>query len=130
MPTANPNAWPTAITQIEPNSVRVRGYDLAELMGNVSFGAMVFLILRGELPSATVARLMDAILGAGIDHGATPPPPRFSVHAWSTGSAFFPWNPVVSWAETSRRHHNHASLQTRRPRPSRCHPLMRYGIHP
>ena len=65
--------WPTAITHIEPNHVRVRGYDIAELMGNVSFGAMVYLILRGELPGDDVARLMDAILCSGVDHGATPP---------------------------------------------------------
>ena len=26
-------AWPTAITEIQPNRVAVRGYDIAELMG-------------------------------------------------------------------------------------------------
>lgn len=47
----NPNAWTTAITEIRPNHVAVRGYDIAELMGRVSFGQAVYLILRGELPS-------------------------------------------------------------------------------
>jgi citrate synthase len=61
------------ITRIEPNKVAVRGYDIAELMGRVSFGAAVYLILTGELPSPAVARLMDAILVSSIDHGATPP---------------------------------------------------------
>ena len=54
--------WNTAITRVEPNRVAVRGYDIAELMGRVSFGAAVYLILTGELPSPAIARLMDAIL--------------------------------------------------------------------
>ena len=69
----NPNAWSTAITMIKPNEVRVRGYNIADLMGNVSFGAMVYLIVRGELPDEKTGKLMDAILCSGIDHGATPP---------------------------------------------------------
>jgi len=68
-----PKPWPTAITEIQPNHVRVRGYDIAELMGNVSFGSVVYLLLRGELPSENVGRLMDAIICAGVDHGVTPP---------------------------------------------------------
>ena len=50
----------------------VRGYDIAELMGRVSFGQAVYLILRGELPSPEIGRLMDAMLVSSIDHGATP----------------------------------------------------------
>lgn len=65
--------WRTAITEIQPNHVRVRGYDIAELMGKVGFGAAAYLILRGEMPSGEIGRLMDAILVASIDHGVTPP---------------------------------------------------------
>src|SRR5437879_6084812 len=60
MSEADKNAvWNTAVTRIEPNHVAVRGYDIAELMGRVSFGAAVYLILTGELPSAAIARLME-----------------------------------------------------------------------
>jgi len=86
MTTENPNAWTTAITQIEPNHVRVRGYDIAELMGNISFGAMVYLIIRGELPDEKTGRLMDAILCSGIDHGATPPSALAARTVASTGA--------------------------------------------
>src|SRR6188472_369442 len=65
--------WHSGITRVQPNKVAVRGYEIAELMGRVSFGAAVYLILTGELPSPAVARLMDAILVSSIDHGATPP---------------------------------------------------------
>jgi len=81
------DAWHTAITQIQPNSVRVRGYDIAELMGAVSFGAAVYLILRGELPDEPTARLMDAILVSSIDHGATPPSVLAARTVASTGAS-------------------------------------------
>jgi citrate synthase len=65
--------WKTAITKIEPNKVAVRGYRIDELMGRISFGEMVYLVLKGELPTPQVGKLMDAMLVSSVDHGATPP---------------------------------------------------------
>ena len=65
--------WKTAITKIEPNKVAVRGYRIDELMGRISFGEMVYLVLKGELPTPQTGRLMDAMLVSSVDHGATPP---------------------------------------------------------
>ena len=65
--------WKTAITKIEPNEVAVRGYRIDDLMGHVSFGEMVYLVLKGDLPTPEVGRLMDAMLVSSVDHGATPP---------------------------------------------------------
>jgi len=79
-------SWSTSITQIEPDHVRVRGYDIAELMGRLSFGAVVYLILKGELPDEKTARLMDAILVSSVDHGATPPSALAARNAASTGA--------------------------------------------
>ncbi|MCH8153257.1 MAG: citryl-CoA lyase [Planctomycetes bacterium] len=82
-----PTTWTTGITQIEPNQVRLRGYDIGELMGPVSFGSAVYLILRGELPDEKVGRLMEAILVSSIDHGATPPSALAARTAASTGAS-------------------------------------------
>lgn len=79
--------WTTAITKIEPNKVAVRGHDIATLMGTVSFGAAVYLILTGKLPDDNVARLMDAILVSSIDHGATPPSALAARTVASTGAS-------------------------------------------
>ena len=79
--------WATAITEISPNRVAVRGYDIAKLMGRVSFGQAVYLILRGELPDERVGRLMDAILVSSIDHGVTPPSALAARSVTSTGGA-------------------------------------------
>lgn len=84
---SNPNAWKTAVTEIKPNRVAVRGYNIAELMGNVSFGQAVYLILRGELPSDAVGKLMDGILVSSIDHGATPPSVLAARTVASSGAA-------------------------------------------
>src|SRR5919198_3828600 len=78
--------WHSGITRIQPNKVAVRGYNIAELMGRISFGAAVYLILTGELPSPAVARLMDAILVSSIDHGATPPSALAARTVASTGA--------------------------------------------
>ena len=62
--------WHSGITRIQPNKVAVRGYDIAELMGRVSFGAAVYLILTGELPSPAIARLKrGCVVGAVTGHG-------------------------------------------------------------
>ncbi|MBU0983300.1 MAG: citryl-CoA lyase, partial [candidate division Zixibacteria bacterium] len=65
--------WKTAITDIGPNKIRVRGYDIAEMMDKLSFAEVVFLLLKGELPSPAEAELMNAMLVSSVDHGASPP---------------------------------------------------------
>jgi citrate synthase len=98
--------WNTAITRVEPNRVAVRGYDIAELMGRVSFGATVYLILTGELPSPAIARLMDAILVASIDHGATPPSALAARTVASTGATLSA--AVAAGIMSINRHHGGA----------------------
>src|SRR5204862_6927089 len=44
-------------------------------------------ILTGELPSPAIGRLMDAILVASIDHGATPPSALAARTVASTGAS-------------------------------------------
>jgi citrate synthase len=104
--------WNTAITRIEPNRVGVRGYDIAELMGRVSFGAAVYLILTGELPPPAIARLMDAILVASIDHGATPPSALSARTVASTGATLSA--AVAAGIMSINRHHGGAIVDCAR----------------
>src|SRR6266540_310038 len=107
MSEADKNAvWNTAITRVESNKVAVRGYDIAELMGRVSFGAAVYLTLTGELPSSAVARLMDAILVSSIDHGATPPSALAARSVASTGATLSA--SVAAGIMSINRHHGGA----------------------
>jgi citrate synthase len=65
--------WESAITEIAPDSIRVRGYAIEDLIGRISFPAMIWLTLRGELPSPRQAHLLGAVLVAGVDHGPQAP---------------------------------------------------------
>ena len=98
--------WNTAITRVEPNKVAVRGYNIAGLMGQVSFGSAVYLILTRELPSPAVARLMDAILVSSIDHGATPPSALAARTVASTGATLSA--AVAAGIMSINRHHGGA----------------------
>lgn len=98
--------WQTGITQIEPNHVRVRGYDIGDLMGRVSFGAAVYLILKGALPDEPTGRLMDAILVSSIDHGATPPSTIAARAVASTGGSL--GQSVAAGILCINRHHGGA----------------------
>jgi citrate synthase len=65
--------WESDITAIAPGSIRVRGYAIEDLMGRISFPAVIWLVLRGELPTQAQADLFGAILVAGVDHGPQAP---------------------------------------------------------
>ena len=98
--------WTTAITNIEPNKVAVRGHDIASLMGNTSFGAAVYLILTGNLPDERTGRLMDAILVSSIDHGATPPSCLAARTVASTGASLS--QSVAAGIMSINKHHGGA----------------------
>ena len=65
--------WTTKITKVEPNHLVTRGYRQEDLIGNVPYSHVVYLLLKGELPSKEHGKMIDAILTACIDHGVTPP---------------------------------------------------------
>ncbi len=65
--------WQTAIIDISPGQIAVRGYPIEQLIGSVSFPAMIWLLLRGELPSPDQAALLEAALVGSVDHGPQAP---------------------------------------------------------
>ncbi len=65
--------WSTDIIDIEPGSIRMRGYPIEQLIGKLSFPQMIWLMLRGQLPSPEQAALLEAALVASVDHGPHAP---------------------------------------------------------
>jgi citrate synthase len=84
---AGETRWRTAITQIEPNKILIRGYPVDELMGRLSFGEAVYLLLHGELPTPSIGKLFSAVLVASIDHGVTPPSTLAARNVATTGTS-------------------------------------------
>lgn len=66
-------ALTTAITDVHPDRIVVRGYNLSDqLMGRIGFTDHFLLLLTGELPSPTLRAVVDACLVAIADHGFVP----------------------------------------------------------
>src|SRR5688572_27913046 len=65
--------WQTSLIDIEPGKIAIRGYPIQELIGQVRLPDMIWLMLRGDLPSRGQADLLEAALVAGVDHGPHPP---------------------------------------------------------
>jgi citryl-CoA lyase len=65
--------WGSSITKVSENVIVTKGYRQSDLIGNVSFAGVVYLILKGELPTKAQERMMDAILVASVDHGVNAP---------------------------------------------------------
>lgn len=80
------DTWQTAITKVEPNKILIHGYRLDELMGRITYAQMLYLLLKGELPSEGMGNILDAILVSSIDHGVTPPSTLAAITATSTGA--------------------------------------------
>ena len=78
--------WHTAITQIEPNKICIRGYAVDELMGRLSFGEAIYLLLMGELPTPSIGKMMSAVCVSSIDHGVTPPSTLAARNVATTGA--------------------------------------------
>jgi len=77
--------WTTKIIDVQPGSIAMRGYAIQDLIGTVSFPQMIWLMLRGELPNAGQARLLEAALVASVDHGPHAPSIAIARIAASTG---------------------------------------------
>jgi citrate synthase len=65
--------WATSIIEMRPGMIRYRGYAIEDLIGRISFPAMIWLMLRGELPSEGQADLLGTALMAAVDHGPQAP---------------------------------------------------------
>ncbi|QXT38941.1 citryl-CoA lyase [Gymnodinialimonas ceratoperidinii] len=65
--------WQTSIIDMAPGKIAFRGRPIEDLIGTVSFPQMIWLMTRGDLPSPAQAKLLEAALVAGVDHGPQAP---------------------------------------------------------
>ncbi|WP_417672159.1 citryl-CoA lyase [Roseibium sp.] len=65
--------WMTEIIDMAPGQIRLRGHPIEELIGNVSFPQMIWLMTRGDLPTPEQAKLLECALVAAVDHGPQAP---------------------------------------------------------
>ena len=65
--------WATAVSRIEPGVIELREHPVQDLIGHATFVETIWLLLRGELPRPEQAKLLEAALVAGVDHGPQAP---------------------------------------------------------
>jgi citrate synthase len=79
--------WNTGIIDIHPGKISVRGYAIQDLIGTISFPQMIWLMLRGDLPTSAQAKLLEVALVASVDHGPHAPSIAIARIASTTGIA-------------------------------------------
>jgi len=67
-----PFHWQSAISYKTRERIVVRGYDVNELTGNISFAEMIHLVGKGELPGENAAKMIDALLVCFAEHAMSP----------------------------------------------------------
>ena len=65
--------WRTSIIDMEPGRIELRGQPIQALIGTLSFSQMIWLMVRGDLPTEDQAQLFEAALVSAVDHGPQAP---------------------------------------------------------
>ena len=91
----NPKSLKTAVTRVEKDKIVTRGYNQRDLIEKIRYSDMVFLLLKGRLPSIKESRIFNHVLVSFCDHGATPPSTQTARLITSSGS---PLNSAMSGA--------------------------------
>ncbi len=61
--------WRSKVSVVTDNKVLIHGYSHEDIIGGISYGAGVFLTLKGRLPTPNEQRMVEALLNCALDHG-------------------------------------------------------------
>jgi citrate synthase len=65
--------WKTSLSAVEPNKILIRGYRVQDLMQHCSFGDIIYLTFKGELPLGNEGRMIEMIVVSSTDHSFLAP---------------------------------------------------------
>ena len=65
--------WKTSLSSVAPNKILIRGYRVQDLMTNCSFGDIIYLTFKGELPTGNEGRMIEMIVVSSTDHSFLAP---------------------------------------------------------
>ncbi|WP_405286067.1 citryl-CoA lyase [Methanobrevibacter sp.] len=121
----NPHSLKTAISRVEEDKIVTRGYNQRDLIEKIRYSDMVYLLLKGRLPSPKEGKIFNHVLVSFCDHGATPPSTQTARLVASSGS---PMNSAVAGALLSFGHkHAGAIEKTMQLYQSRINSIYRTG---
>src|ERR1700756_3619796 len=65
--------WRTSLSAVEPNKILIRGYRVQDLMDRCSFGDVIYLTFKGELPTGNEGKMLEMIMVSSTDHSFLAP---------------------------------------------------------
>lgn len=98
----------TNISKVEPNKLITRGYNQQDLIEKIRYGDMIFLLLKGRLPSIKESKMFNHVLVSFCDHGVTPPSTQTARIIASSGSSM---NAAVAGALLSFGHKHAGAIE-------------------
>ena len=60
--------WKTSLSAVERNKILIRGYRVQDLMAACTFGDVIYLTFKGELPARNEGRMIEMIMVSSTDH--------------------------------------------------------------
>src|SRR6516162_1304759 len=65
--------WNTSLSAVEKNKILIRGYRVQDLMERCTFGDVIYLTFKGELPAGNEGKLIEMIMVSSTDHSFLAP---------------------------------------------------------
>jgi citrate synthase len=65
--------WRTSLSEVTKNKILIRGYRVQDLMARCSFGDIIYLTFKGELPAGNEGRMIEMIVVSSTDHSFMAP---------------------------------------------------------
>ena len=65
--------WRTSLSSVEQNKILIRGYRVQDLMERCTFGDVIYLTFKGELPKGNEGKMIEMIMVSSTDHSFLAP---------------------------------------------------------
>ena len=104
----SPRSLKTTISKVETDKIITRGYNQRDLIEKIRYSDMIYLLLKGKLPSIKEGKIFNHVLVSFCDHGVTPPSTQTARLVASSGS---PINSAVAGALLSFGHKHAGAIQ-------------------
>ncbi|WP_407393768.1 citryl-CoA lyase [Methanobrevibacter sp.] len=98
----------TSITRVEEDKIVTRGYNQRDLIEKIRYADMVYLLLKGRLPTLKESKVFNHVLVSFCDHGVTPPSTQTARMITSSGS---PLNSAVAGSLLSFGHKHAGAIE-------------------
>ena len=82
----SPRSLKTTISKVEKDKIITRGYNQRDLIEKIRYSDMIYLLLKGKLPSIKEGKIFNHVLVSFCDHGVTPPSTQTARLVASSGS--------------------------------------------